>query len=228
MNVRPRHSKDTVVPALKKAGIPWYAVSEQIFGDRPVYTTIRPLDSFAELDGPGALERAGLTQKQRDAFNAIADDSIVSQKRFIVNNQTEFSIPATGPNPVSVLTVIRANPGQAGALRDLLRTSLLPAMRAAKQAGTIAGFGVIDHGAGQSGIDGHIRGLSKPRGPGQRQPGAGVHGAGGSRTVRFADRAAGRRRGHDREPAAGRAELRAGQVNSKGHRHSSTRKGNRS
>jgi hypothetical protein len=144
--------KDTVVPAFKKAGIPWYTVSEQIFGDRPVYTTIRPLDSFAALDGPGPLLQAGLTQKQVDAFNAIADDSIASQKRFIVNSQTEFSVPATGPAPVTVLTVIRANPGQGGALRDLLRTSLLPAMRAAKQAGTIAGFGVSTTGQGNPGL----------------------------------------------------------------------------
>jgi hypothetical protein len=51
-----------------------------------------------------------------------------------------------------VLTVIRANPGQGGALRDLLRTSLLPAMRAAKQAGTIAGFGVSTTGQGNPGL----------------------------------------------------------------------------
>jgi hypothetical protein len=144
--------QDTVVPAMKKAGVPSYSVSEQIFGERPVYTTIRPLPSFSELDGPGLLLRAGLTQKQVDAFNALADDSISSQQRFIANNQTEFSVPATGPATVTVLTVIRADPGQGGALRDLLRTSLLPAMRAAKQAGTIAGFGVSTTGQGNPGL----------------------------------------------------------------------------
>ena len=66
--------KDSITPALKKAGIPWLAVSEQIFGDRPVYTHVRPLASFAELDGPNMLEKAGLTQKQRDAISAIQDD----------------------------------------------------------------------------------------------------------------------------------------------------------
>jgi hypothetical protein len=144
--------QDTVVPAMKKAGVPSYSVSEQIFGERPVYTTIRPLPAFAELDGPGPLERAGLTQKQRDAFNATVDDCLVSSLRFIANAQEEFSVPATGPAPVTVLNVMRPNPGQAGAVRDLLRTSLLPAMQAAKKAGKIAGFGVATTGQGNPGL----------------------------------------------------------------------------
>ena len=144
--------QDTVMPALKKAGIPWITTSEQIFGDRPVYTTIRPLTSFSELDGPGPLLRSGLTQKQVDAFNAITDDATVSVDRFIVNTQTEFSIPATGPAPVSILTVLRPNPGQGEALRDLVRSSLLPAMRAAKQAGTIAGFSLSTTAQGRPGL----------------------------------------------------------------------------
>jgi hypothetical protein len=144
--------KDTVVPALKKAGIPWLGVSEQIFGDRPVYTTVRPLDKIAEYDGPGVLERAGLTQKQRDAYNAVADDCIVSVKRFIANQQNEFNVPTTGPAPVRVLVVYRANPGQGEALRAVLRTDALPAARQAKQAGRIAGWGVATTGQGNPGL----------------------------------------------------------------------------
>ena len=144
--------KDTVVPALKKAGIPWYGVSEQLFGDRPVYATVRPLEKFAELDGPGALERAGLTQKQRDAFSAITDDSMVSQKRFIANVQNEFNVPLTGPAPIRIVTVLRANPGQGEALQALFRTDVLPAIRQAKQAGRIAGFGLATTGQGNPGL----------------------------------------------------------------------------
>ena len=144
--------KDNVIPAVKKNGIPWYSVSEQIFGDRPVFTIVRPLDKFAELDGPGPLERAGLTQKQRDAFNAIVDDCVVSQKRFIGNVQNEFAVPATGPAPIRVMLSVRANPGQGEALRALLRTDVLPAMRQAKQAGKIAGWGVGTSGQGNPGL----------------------------------------------------------------------------
>jgi hypothetical protein len=144
--------KDTVTPALKKAGISWYTVSEQIFGDRPVFTTIRPLEKFAELDGPGALERAGLSEKQRDAFSAVADDSIVSQRRFIASNLTEFAVPATGPVPIQVLLVLRPNPGQGAALQALLRTEVLPVMRQAKQAGKIASWGVATTGQGNPGL----------------------------------------------------------------------------
>lgn len=144
--------KDTVAPALKKAGIPWYSVSEQLFGDRPVYATVRPLEKFAELDGPGPLERAGLTQKQRDAYNAIVDDCLVSQKRFIANQQNEFNVLSTGPAPIRVLTVLRANPGQGEALRTLFRTDVLPAIREAKQAGRVAGWGLATTAQGNPGL----------------------------------------------------------------------------
>jgi hypothetical protein len=144
--------KDTVVPALKKAGIPWYAVSEQVFGDKPVYTHIRPLDKLAELDGPGPLERAGLTQKQRDAVGAILNDSRVSQSVFLVNEQNEFAVPANGPAPIHTLIMLRPRPGQGAALTALLRTDVLPAMRQAKQAGRIASWGVSTTGQGRPGL----------------------------------------------------------------------------
>jgi hypothetical protein len=144
--------KDTVLPALKKAGIPWYTVSEQVFGDKPVYTHIRPLDKFAELDGPGVLDRVGLPQKQREAAQAILNDSRVSQKVFIVNEQNEFAVPASGPAPIHTLLMLRSRAGQGAALLALLRADVLPAMRQAKQAGKIASWGVSTTGQGYPGL----------------------------------------------------------------------------
>jgi hypothetical protein len=144
--------RESVTPALKKSGVPWFAVSEQLFGDRPVYTHIRPLASFAELDGPGPLERAGLTQKQRDAISAIQDDCVVSMERFIGNIQNEFAVPATGPAPIRIMQSLRAHPGKGDALRALLRSDVLPAMRQAKQAGRIGGWGVGTSAQGRPGL----------------------------------------------------------------------------
>jgi hypothetical protein len=144
--------RESVVPALKKAGIPFFSVAEQIFGERPVFVHVRSLDKFGELDGPGVFQRAGLSQKQIDSINAIRDAALVSEDRFVANGLNELMVPS-GPNaPVRVVQFFRPNPGQGDALRALLRSDLLPAWQQAKQAGRISGAGVATTAQGRPGL----------------------------------------------------------------------------
>jgi hypothetical protein len=144
--------KETYVPALKKTGVPSYSVGEVIFGGRPMFVHVRSLDKFAELDAAPLLQQAGLTQKQIDAANAIRNAALVSEDRFVVNVQNEFVVATTPGTPIRVVQYLRPNPGEADALRALLKSDLLPAWQQAKQAGRIAGAGMATTGQGRPGL----------------------------------------------------------------------------
>lgn len=144
--------QDSVVPALKKSGITFFSVSETIFGERPSFVHVRSLEQFGELDGQGPFLRAGLSQKQIDAINAVRDAALVSEDRFVANVLNEFVVPAGPEASIRVAQFFRANPGQGDALRDLLRSSLLPAWKQAKSSGRISGAGVAASAQGRPGL----------------------------------------------------------------------------
>ena len=123
--------KESVVPALKKAGITFFSAAEQLFGERPVYLHVRSLEKFGELDGPGPFLRAGLSQKQIDSINAIRNAALVSEDRFVVNTLNDMLVPSGTEASIRVVQYFRPNPGQADALRALLRSDLLPALQQA-------------------------------------------------------------------------------------------------
>jgi hypothetical protein len=144
--------KDTYIPALKKIGVTTFSVAEVVFGPRPAFIHVRSLEKFGDLDGLGPLQRAGLTQKQIDAANAIRNAALVSEDRYVVNVQNEFAVATAPGATIRVVQFIRPNPGQADALRALLKSELLPAWQQAKQAGRIAGAGLATTAQGRPGL----------------------------------------------------------------------------
>jgi hypothetical protein len=143
---------ESVVPALKKSGITFYSVSENVIGERPVFVHIRSLEKFGDLDGQGPLLRAGLSQKQVDVLNKARNAALVSEDRYVANTLNEFIIPSGPEASIQVVQFFRTNPGQADAYRDLLRSAVLPAWQKAKSSGKISGAGVATTGQGKPGL----------------------------------------------------------------------------
>ena len=138
--------QNEVIPALKKAGIATRLTLETLFGDRPEFVTLRPLASFAEFDGTGALEKA-LGAKGAAALGAKIQACEVSTQRYIINRQNEFTLGKIDA-PVRVTTTYRVAPGQAQAYRQFLRDYILPLDRRGVQENKVAGFSVAISGNG--------------------------------------------------------------------------------
>jgi hypothetical protein len=81
---------ESVVPALKKSGITFYSVAENVIGERPVFVHVRSLDKFGDLDGQGPLLRAGLSQKQADAINTARNTASCSSSGRIRDRVRRF------------------------------------------------------------------------------------------------------------------------------------------
>jgi hypothetical protein len=126
--------------ALAPLGVSTRTVLETVFGDRPEYVTIRPLESFAEFDGEGLLQSA-LGEREAAALIAKLQACEVSNVRFILNRQDEFTIGDTAA-PIRVTTYYQVNPGAGPLYREFLRDEVLPLNRQALESGKIAGFGV--------------------------------------------------------------------------------------
>lgn len=143
---------ESVVPALKKSGITFYSVSENVIGERPVFVHIRSLEKFGDLDGQGPLLRGGLSQKQADAIGVARNAALVSEDRYVANTVNELIVQTAPEATIRVVQFFRPNPGQAGAFRDLLRSAVLPAWQQAKKSGRISGAGVATTGQGKPGL----------------------------------------------------------------------------
>jgi hypothetical protein len=143
---------ESVVPVLKKAGISFYSVGENMIGDRPVFVHIRSLDKFGDLDGQGPLLRGGLSQKQADAINTARNAMLVSEDRYVANTVNDLIVPSGPEASIRVVQFFRANPGQGEALQALIRSAVLPVWQQAKQSGRISGAGVATTAQGKPGL----------------------------------------------------------------------------
>jgi hypothetical protein len=97
------------VPALKKAGIEEFTVYQTLIGDTSEFVIVRPLPSFAECDGPAALERA-LDKDMADVLEGHLRDCI-SMDRSIENRQDELFLDP-GPARALFMSRYRALPGR--------------------------------------------------------------------------------------------------------------------
>lgn len=132
-----------VLPALKKAGVPWRDYLETMFGDREEVISLRPLTNFAEFDSAdGPLQKA-LGAKAAAALIAKLQDCEVSSQRYVIVRQDGLSItPGGAAGPVRVTTTFRVQPGGNALFADFLRADVVPFMQQAKTAGKITGYGV--------------------------------------------------------------------------------------
>jgi hypothetical protein len=132
--------KHEVLPALKKAGVQHRAVYETVLGDRPEYTSVRPLAGFEEFDGPDPLARA-LGESGAARLQARLAECTQSVHRSIENRRDDFFIDP-GNAQVQYASKYRAMPGKSQAYMEFFRTEMMPVMLKAKQNGTFAGLDV--------------------------------------------------------------------------------------
>jgi hypothetical protein len=141
--------KNEVIPALKKAGVPWRDTLETVFGDQLEVITLRPLDNFAEFDAAEDVLTRMLGLRAADALRAKLQDTTVSQQRYVVVRQDALSItPGGAAGPIRVTTTFRINPGEAPSFTDFLRGDVVPYMQQAKTAGRITGYQVSNAAQG--------------------------------------------------------------------------------
>lgn len=141
--------RDEVLPALKKAGVPWRDTLETVFGDQQEVITLRPLTNFAEFDAAEDILTRTLGARAADALRAKLQDCTVSTQRYVVARQEALSItPGGAAGPIRVTTTFRVNPGEAPSFTDFLRSDVVPAMQQAKTAGKITGYGVSNAAQG--------------------------------------------------------------------------------
>ena len=129
--------KNTVNPALKKAGVKERSIFETaVFGESYEYVVITPITSFAQYDEPVSLLRKTLGE---DAYR----DYVAKSRRCVVSVHTYGDLARldlsymgkmatmTGPPKLAVVNAISVVPGRAAAFESLVKTDILPVMKKA-------------------------------------------------------------------------------------------------
>jgi hypothetical protein len=131
--------RNEFVPALKKAGLKDYTTYQTVVGTVSEFVIVRPY-AFAEMDGIDLLERA-LGAAPAAALRAKLGECTESMHRSIENSHNDLYL---NPGAAAVLLVsrYRAMPGRAGDYMRFVRTEMLPVMKQAQEAKTLAGFSV--------------------------------------------------------------------------------------
>jgi hypothetical protein len=132
--------RNEVVPALKVAGIKEHTVYQTVIGEATNFVIVRPLPSFAEFNGPDALERA-LGKDKAAVLVEKLRDCVVSMHRSIENRQDEFFLDP-GDAQALFMSRYRAMPGKARDYMSFVRTEMYPVMKQAKENGTFSGLEV--------------------------------------------------------------------------------------
>jgi hypothetical protein len=132
--------RNEVLPALKKAGIKHYTVFQTVIGESTDYVVVRPLPSFAEFNGPDALEKTLGKDKAAELARKLRDCT-VSMHASIENRHDEFFLDP-GAAQTLFMSRYRAMPGKARDYMEFVRTEMYPVMKKAKENGTFSGLEV--------------------------------------------------------------------------------------
>jgi hypothetical protein len=132
--------RDEVLPALKKAGVKQYTVFQTLIGDATDFVIVRPLPSFAEFNGPDALERA-LGPDKSAALVAKLRACTDSMHRSIENRHDDLFLDP-GQAAALFMSRYRALPGKARDYMSFVRAEMFPVMKRAKADGTFSGLEV--------------------------------------------------------------------------------------
>lgn len=119
-------------PGLRKGGVKWRDVWVQtpLSGDAFEYTFVGPLDNFATLDGPSALEK-GLGKDGFAAWLTKAGRLVTGVRRFVIRTRPDLSSlgKKTGPPKLAVATSIIVAPGHGQDFENYLKNDYLPVVK---------------------------------------------------------------------------------------------------
>ena len=125
--------RDQMIPALKKAGVPWMQTWSPFLGESFTYTIITPVSDFGQFDGPGLVERA--LGPNYGAYRARLAKTLVSARASIETLRQDASIEsgdADVPNFATVQTFL-VLPGKAADFLSLMAADFLPVYKAGGQ-----------------------------------------------------------------------------------------------
>ncbi len=128
------------MPMYRKAGTKEQTVSAMTQFGETGYLIVSPIESLAGLDGPGAAVRA-LGQEGANAYNAKNARFIESTHAIALETRPELSMPpAPGyQTKLFVVTTTTVAPGHDEEYENLVRTSVLPAMKKSAPKGYLLG-----------------------------------------------------------------------------------------
>ena len=124
-------NKNTVIPALKKAGVKERGCfTTAQFGESFEYVFITPIATLAQFDGESPL-RKGLGEAGYQAYLEKARRMVTSVHTFADQGRMDLSYVGkmTGPPNLAVVAAVTVAPGRTEEFENLVRTVVLPAVK---------------------------------------------------------------------------------------------------
>lgn len=125
--------KNEVMPAYKKAGIPFLAVWDTAnFGAGNEYVAASPIAKLADLDGPSPLSKV-LAPEVLGGLLTRARKCLAESRSVAVINHPELSISHEMQEPpvMAIVTTVHVAAGRNGDFANLLKTEVVPAYKKA-------------------------------------------------------------------------------------------------
>ena len=132
--------------ALAKAGVKWVDVWRTAqFGDAFEYTFVAPVESYAQYDGPGPLEK-GLGKEGAAAWYAKASRMVNGVRTFTMDFIPElcYETKLAGPPKLAVVSFVSVAPGRGAEYESYIRNEMLPVVKRSD----VPGFWVQQVGLG--------------------------------------------------------------------------------
>jgi len=124
--------KNEIIPAYKKAGIPFLAIWETAsFGEANEYVAVLPV-KFADLDGPNPLSK-GLAPDALANLVARARKCLADSRSAAIVNHPELSIVGEMKEPpaMAIVTTVHVAAGRGADFQNLLKNDIVPAYKKA-------------------------------------------------------------------------------------------------
>ena len=125
--------KNEMVPAQKKAGLPWrHTLANGASGQGFTRVTIVPLANYAQLDMPGFIQRA-VSAEANANYNAKLRATIENQRAVIVTIQPDLSIQSNATTMLAfqVVQTVELLPGKGDDFAASMKEDYLPAYKKA-------------------------------------------------------------------------------------------------
>ena len=129
-------NKKTVIPALKKAGVRERACFQTAqFGESFEYVFITPIETLAQYDGEPPMRKA--LGEGYEAYLEKARRMVTSVHTFLDQGRQDLSYEGkmTGPPALAVVATITVAPGRTQEFENLIKTTVLPALKKADPTG---------------------------------------------------------------------------------------------
>ncbi len=130
-------NKNTVIPALKKAGVKERSCfTTAQFGEAFEYVLITPIETLAQYDGEPPMRKA-LGEEGYQAYLEKARRMVTSVHTFAEQSRMDLSYEGkmTGPPALAVVATVQVVPGRTQEFENLIKSTVLPAVKKAEAKG---------------------------------------------------------------------------------------------